>query len=95
MRDLSKIIRDIEKLPYKNYESRRPKHDPTDSYFYLDGHIANCMMRADALNSHVDPVRTEITGAKHIPISHIFSGDDNESKEFLVDKYLLQIYYMD
>ena len=33
MKYLSKIIREFEKSPYKSYESRRPKHDPTDSYF--------------------------------------------------------------
>ena len=33
MKELSKIIREFEKSPYKSYESRRPKHDPTDSYF--------------------------------------------------------------
>ena len=31
MKDLSKIIREFEKLPYRIYEMRRPKHDPTDS----------------------------------------------------------------
>ena len=35
IKDLSKIIRDFEKLPYKSYERRRPKHEPTDSYFNL------------------------------------------------------------
>ena len=33
--DLSKIIREFEKLPYKSYEKRRPNHELTDSYFYL------------------------------------------------------------
>ena len=36
MKDLSKIIRKFEKLPYKVYVRRRPKHDPTDSSFYLE-----------------------------------------------------------
>ena len=31
MKELSKIIREFEKLPYKSYERRRPKHEPTDS----------------------------------------------------------------
>ena len=31
MKDLSKIIREFEKLLYKSYERRRPKHEPTDS----------------------------------------------------------------
>ena len=71
MKDLSKIIREFEKLPYKSYERRRPKHEPTHSYFYLSRHLVKCMMIADALNSHVYPVRTEMTGLKHIPISHV------------------------
>ena len=33
MKDLSKIIREFEKLSYKSYERRRPKHDPTGSNF--------------------------------------------------------------
>ena len=58
MKELSKIIREFEKLPYKNYESRKLKHEPTDSYFYLARHFAKCMMRADALNLNVYTVRT-------------------------------------
>ena len=46
-------------------------------------------MRDDAINSHVYPVRTEMTGTKQIPISHIFSIDEIKSKEFLVDGNLL------
>ena len=34
-KDLSKIIREFEKLSYKSYERRRPKHKPTDRSFYL------------------------------------------------------------
>ena len=33
IKDISKIIREFEKLSYKRYERRRPKNDPTDSYF--------------------------------------------------------------
>ena len=62
MKDLSIIIKEFEKLPYKGYVRKRPKHEPTDSYFYLSIQFAKCMMKADAFNSHVDPVRTEITG---------------------------------
>ena len=58
MKDLSKIIREFEKFLYKSYERRRPKHDPTDIYFYLARHIEKCMMRADALNSDNYSVRT-------------------------------------
>ena len=34
-KDLSKVIRDFERLPYQSYEKNRPKNDPTYSYFYL------------------------------------------------------------
>ena len=30
-KDLSKIIKEFEKLPYESYERKRPKNDPTDS----------------------------------------------------------------
>ena len=33
IKDLSNISRGFEKLPYKSYERRRPKHNPTESYF--------------------------------------------------------------
>ena len=51
MKELSKIIREFEKFPYKSYKRKSPKHDPTDSYFYLSRHLAKCMTRVDALNS--------------------------------------------
>ena len=35
MKDISKIIKEFEKLPYKGYVHNRPKHEPTTSYFYL------------------------------------------------------------
>ena len=35
-KDLSKIIREFEKLSYEIYEKKRPKYEPTDSYFYLE-----------------------------------------------------------
>ena len=49
-KELSKIIRDFDKLPYESYEKKRPKHDPTDGYFCLERQLAKCMMRADAIN---------------------------------------------
>ena len=53
------------------------------------------MMRADALNSHIDPVRTETTGTQHIPISHVCDSDKSESKEILADETLLKVCYTD
>ena len=57
-------------------------HEPTDSYFYLAIKLMKCMMRADALNSHVYPLRTEMTALS----SHVFSSDDDEKKVSLCTK---------
>ena len=92
-KDLSKVIREFEKLPYKSHERRRPKYEPTDSYFYLTIQITKRMMRDDTLNSYVWPVRTEMTGTKHIPTSHICSTEKMKWKEFLVDKTLSHMCY--
>ena len=34
-KDLSKIIKEFEKIEKLPYEKKRPKYDPTDSYFHL------------------------------------------------------------
>ena len=44
------------------------------------------MMRDDAFNSYVYPVRTEMTA----PSSHIYSMEESELKKFLVNKTLSQ-----
>ena len=49
------------------------------------------MMISNVLNLNIYPVRTEMTGVKYILISRICSVDDNKSKEFLVDKNILQV----
>ena len=90
-KDFPKIIREFDKLPYKSYDRKRPNHEPTDSYFYLARHIAKCMMRDDALNSHVYPVITEVTATKQIPTLHVCSTEESKLKEFLVDENLLHI----
>ena len=53
------------------------------------------MMRADALNSHVYPVRMEMIDTKQIPISHICYMDKIKLTEFLVNETLLQIFSTD
>ena len=35
-KDLSKIIREFEKFVKLPYEKKRPKHEPTNSYVYLE-----------------------------------------------------------
>ena len=51
------------------------------------------MMRSGVLNSHIYPVRTEMTGLKHIQILHVCSMDFNKSKEFLVDKNIAFLFH--
>ena len=80
MKDLSKIIKDFEKLRYKDYVKKRPKNEPTNSYFYLSRQLAKCMMKYDALNLHVDSVRTEMTDMQQIPTSHVCDLDKSKSK---------------
>ena len=50
MKDLSRIIKDFEKLPYKGYVRKNPKDEPTNSYFYLARQLDKCMTRADSIN---------------------------------------------
>ena len=49
-KDLSKIINEFEKIWKLPYEKKRPKYEPTDSYFHLARQPAKCMMRSDNLN---------------------------------------------
>ena len=76
MKDLSKIIKEFENFPNKGYVLKSPKHEPTDSQFYLSRHLAKCMMGAYAFNLHVEPVRTYMTGMKQILISNVCDSDE-------------------
>ena len=49
----SNIIEEFERLPYESYEKKRPKHEPTVSYFYLARQLEKCMMIAYDTNLHV------------------------------------------
>ena len=91
MKDISKIINEFEKLLYKGYVCKRSKHEPTDSYFYLAIQIAKCVLRADAFNSQIDPIKKEMTGTQHIPILYVYSLDESESKGFIADENLSQV----
>ena len=48
--ELSKIIKEFEKIDKLPYEKKRPKHEPTDNYFYLEKQLVKCMMIYDTLN---------------------------------------------
>ena len=90
-KDLSKVIREFEKLTYESYEKKRPNHEPTDIYFYLSIQLATCTMRADYLNLHGYHVRTKITTTKQILTLHVCSTEERKLKEFPVDETLSQI----
>ena len=51
------------------------------------------MMRDDALNSHVDPVRTEMTSMQQILISHVCDSYKSESKGIIAYKISSQVCY--
>ena len=51
-KDLSKIIKEFDKIGKLTYVKRIPKHEPTPSYFHLVRQLANFMMRSDQLNRH-------------------------------------------
>ena len=51
-KDLLKIIKEFDKIGKLPYEKKRPKHEPTDSYYHLLRQLVKCMMRSDKLNQH-------------------------------------------
>ena len=51
-KDLSKIIKDFEKIEKLPYEKKKTTHEPTDSYFHLARHLAKCMMRSNNFYWH-------------------------------------------
>ena len=50
------------------------------------------MMRADAFNTQVNPVRTKMTGTQHIPILQVLSLDRRVSTWIIADKNLSKVY---
>ena len=85
LKDLSKIIKESEDFPYEGYLRKGFKNMPTDSYLYLEIHLANFIMR---FNLYAGPVRMQITNTqnmnnydmstKNIPNSHVCSSDDSK-----------------
>ena len=103
---LSKIIKDFEKFEKLTYEKKRPKHEPTDSYFHLASQIAKCMMKSDNPNWHNHGGYTEMTAMSlnvnvtdkdvskriivHESLSDNCSTDVSESNRNIVNVTLLQ-----
>ena len=60
-KDLSKIIKEFEKIGKVPYVKSIPKHEPISSYYHLVGCIAECMMRYDECNRNVHSSYAEET----------------------------------
>ena len=102
---LSRIIKDLEKIERLPYEKKRPKHEPTDSYFHVSRQLEKCMMRSDHHNWYEHSGYTEMTalsfnmhvtdkGGKkiivHINLSENSSMDVSKSERNIVNKTLSQ-----
>ena len=53
MKDLSKKIKEFEKIVKVPYLKRTPKHEPTSSYFHVVVCLGECMMRCGENNHHM------------------------------------------
>ena len=84
-KDLSKIIREFEKIEKLPYEKKRPKYETTDSYFHLAIQLAKCMMIYNNLNWHDHGGYTEMTA----PSLNVNAMDKDESKLIIVHGMLL------
>ena len=87
---LSKIIKEIEKIEKLPYEKKRPKHEPTYSYFHLARQVAKCMMRSDNLNWHNRGGYTKMTD----PSLKVNSKDKGRTKIYhCAQKIILELFY--
>ena len=90
-KELSKIIKEFDKIEKLPYENNRPKHYPTDSYFSLARQLAKCMMRSDNLNWHDHGGYTEMTA----PSLNVNVTDKDESNRIIMHESLLENFYTD
>ena len=87
-KELYNIIKEFEKCEKLPYEKKRPKHEPTDSYFHLARQLAKCMMRYNNLNWHDHGGYTEMTA----PSLNFNATDEDESKRIIVHETLSEIF---
>ena len=83
-KDLSKIIKEFEKIGKVTYVKSIPKHEPTSSYFHLVRCIVKCMMISDEHNWHDHGSYAEETA---LSLS-VNVTDKDESKEIIVHETL-------
>ena len=85
-KDIYNIIREFEKFEKLSYDKKRPKHEPTESYFHQARQIEKCMMRSDNLNWYDHGGYTKMTA----PSSNVDATNENKSKRSIVNKTLSQ-----
>ena len=85
-KELSKIIKEFEKIWKLPYKKKRPKHKPTKSYFHLAMQLEKCMMRSDILNWYDHGGYMEMTA----PSSNVNVMNKNKSKRSIVNEKLMQ-----
>ena len=85
-KDISKIIKEFEKIEKIPYEKKRPKNEPTESYFHLARQLAKCMIRSDNLNWYDHSGYMKMTA----PYSNINVTNKGESKCSIVNNFFSQ-----
>ena len=75
-KELSKNIKNFDKIEKLPYYKKRPKHEPTGSYFHLARQLSKCMMISHKLNWRDRGGYTEMTA----PSSNINVTHEEESK---------------
>ena len=76
------IIKEVDKIWKLPYDKKRPKNEPTESYFKLARHIEKCMMRSDNLNWYDHGGYKEMTA----PYWNVNVTNKNKSKCSIVNK---------
>ena len=90
-KDISKIIKEFEKIGKLPYEKRRTKYERTDCYFNLTRQLAKSMMRSDNFNWYNHGGYTKMTA----PYSNVNVRNEGESKRSIVNKKLSDSCSMD
>ena len=79
-----KTIKEFEKIGKIPYDKKRPKHEPTPSYFHILRQLAKFMMISNKLNWRDCGSYTEKTALS----SNVNVTDEDESKEIIVHETL-------
>ena len=85
-KDISKIIKEFEKIDKLPYENKNPNHEPTASYFRPKRQLEKCMMRFDNLNWYDHGGYTKMTA----PYWNVNATNESESKRSIVNEKLSQ-----